>query len=100
MMSAGATPNETRSTSESSSSPKRLLVFASRAMRPSSASRIPAKTMNQPALRKLPLYAEMIAQKPKNRLASVKALGMTTTTCRIGRCRPVPRGLSSIGPPR
>ena len=47
--------------------------------------------MNQPAQRKLPLNAETIAQKPKNRLPSVNALGMTTTTCRIvGRRQPRP----------
>ena len=41
MMSAGATPNETLSTSESSSAPNRVPVFDARAIRPSSASRMP-----------------------------------------------------------
>ena len=82
--SAGATPNEIASTSESSSAPKRVPVRESRATRPSSMSRMPANTMNQPAHRKLPLKAETIAQNPKNRLPSVNALGMTTTTWRIG----------------
>ena len=76
-------------------------VFDSRATRPSSMSRMPANTMNQPAQRKLPLKAETIAQNPKNRLPRVKALGMTTTTCRIvgRRRRRLRRGISSIRPP-
>ncbi|MNC92352.1 hypothetical protein D3C83_87590 [compost metagenome] len=49
MSSAGATPNEITSTSESSSAPKREPVFDMRATRPSSMSRMPAKTMNHPA---------------------------------------------------
>ena len=101
MSSAGATPKEITSTSESSSAPNRVPVFESRATRPSSMSRMPENTMNQPAQRKLPLKAETIAQNPKNRLPSVNALGITTTTCRIvgrrrGRSR---RGISSIRPP-
>ncbi len=44
--------------------------------------------MNHPAQRKFPLKAETIDQNPKNRLPSVNALGITTTTWRIdGRRR-------------
>ena len=49
MIIAGAMPNETTSTSESSSAPNLLPVFDIRATRPSSMSRTPAKTMNHPA---------------------------------------------------
>ena len=100
MSSAGATPKEITSTSESSSAPNRLLVLDSRATRPSSMSRIAAKTMNHPAQRKLPLKAETIDQKPKNRLPRVNALGITTTTCRmIGPAQMGTAGISSIEPP-
>ena len=100
MSSAGATPKEMTSTSESSSAPNREPVLDSRATRPSSMSRMPEKTMNHPAHRKFPLKAETIAQNPKKRLPRVNALGITTTTCRIvGRRNRSRRGISSIGPP-
>ncbi len=45
MMSAGAVPNDSASTSESSSSPNRLPELVARAMRPSSMSAIAPNTM-------------------------------------------------------
>ena len=53
MISAGASPNEIASTSESSSSPNRLPVPVARATRPSSASATPPSTMNDAAPREI-----------------------------------------------
>ena len=57
---------------------------------------MPAKTMNHPAQRKLPLKAETMAQNPKKRLPRVNALGMTTTTWRIVRRRTPSRPLHQL----
>src|SRR4051812_6894399 len=49
MISAGASPNVTASTNESSSSPNRPPVFVARATRPSNTSAMPPKTTYHPA---------------------------------------------------
>ena len=82
-MSAGATPKLMASTSESSCSPNSLPVPVKRATRPSNMSAKAARTMSQPAISNAPREAETIAQMPRNRLPSVKALGRTITP----RCR-------------
>jgi hypothetical protein len=61
MMYPGATPKEMESTNESSSAPKRDPVRVKRAIRPSSMSNVPAKTMNQPAQIKSPRVAATMA---------------------------------------
>ena len=75
MSRAGATPKEITSTSESSSAPKRVPVCDSRATRPSRMSSTPAKTMNQPAHRKLPLGADDDGPDPEEQVAQGERAG-------------------------
>ncbi len=79
MIVAGATPKLMASTSESSSTPKRLPVFVMRATRPSSASITPPSTTHHPAHMYSPRAAETIANTPKKRLPSVNPFGSSTT---------------------
>src|SRR5690625_75604 len=99
MIRAGASPKLIASTSESNSSPNLVPVFVTRATLPSSISASPARTINQAATSKWPRVAETIAQIPKKRFPSVRALGtMITPRCRrlaIGSA-PVPVGLPLI----
>ena len=60
-MSAGATPNEIASVSESSSAPKSDPVRVKRATLPSSRSSVAENTMNQPAQAKSPRSAATMA---------------------------------------
>ena len=60
-MSAGATPKEIASVSESSSAPKADPVRVKRATLPSSRSSVAEKTMNQPAHAKSPRRAATTA---------------------------------------
>ena len=95
MMSAGAVPNEMASTSESSSSPKRVPDFVALAMRPSNVSAMAPNTMKRAAASKSPREAATMAKIPKNRFASVKPLGSATAARgrgRRGRSTSVPRG--------
>jgi hypothetical protein len=72
----GATPKETASHRESSSTPNSLVERVNLAMAPSNTSNKPAKTINIPALCISPSDMDTIAEKPENKLASVKRFGM------------------------
>ena len=56
-VSAGATPKSTKSASESSSAPKRVVPFRARASRPSTPSNTAAATMKNTARSKEPSVA-------------------------------------------
>lgn len=72
---AGARQNETPSLSESSCMPSGLVVFAMRAMRPSSESMEAPARMQYAAATKSPAVANTTEQKPKKALPRVKMLG-------------------------
>ena len=75
MTSAGATPNEVMSDSESNCSPNALCVFVSRATRPSMpSSTIAAKIAMAASSNRLSI-AWTIAKKPANSAAIVNRLG-------------------------
>ncbi len=75
MTSAGATPNEVMSESESNCSPKALWVLVSRATRPSMPSRTIAAKIAIAAHSKRWFIACTMAKNPANRANSVNALG-------------------------
>ena len=74
-MNAGATPKFTASASESISSPIFDVAFSSRAMRPSSASRIAATARNAIASVGRSSSANFTADRPRQIAATVIALG-------------------------
>ena len=82
-------PNEIRSASESSCTPKSLVVPVMRAMRPSSMSSTMATPMNGAAVASSPRIAWTTQAQPQNRLASVNRLGSSDTPRRMPRrsCR-------------
>src|SRR5687768_11655993 len=96
-------PNEIRSASESSCTPKTLVVPVMRAMRPSSMSSTTAKPMNGAAVAISPFIANTTQAQPQNRLASVNRLGSSETPRRmprrswpraeVGKCRSLASGL-------
>ena len=72
---AGATPNEITSASESNWRPNALSPPVSRAMRPSSMSSTNAKPMNGAAVSNSPRIAYTMHAYPQNMLPSVNKLG-------------------------
>jgi hypothetical protein len=72
---AGATPKETESASESSSAPIREVASSSRASRPSSASSSAANPIAASAPVKLPSRANFSADKPEHSASTVITLG-------------------------
>ena len=72
---AGATPNETTSASESNSTPKSLVAPVTRAMRPSSVSRIIAMPTSGAAVAKSPRIANTMHAQPQNMFPTVNMPG-------------------------
>src|SRR5689334_9080539 len=95
MTSAGATPNETRSDSESSSAPIRLLASSMRARRPSSASHRAAIPPAATHSSNRPESAKYTADNPEHSATTVTALGSSRTPAGIR----TPRTASTPAPP-
>jgi hypothetical protein len=79
MTSAGATPNETRSASESSSAPIRVVASSMRASRPSSASHSAAAPAAATDSSNRPLSAKYTAERPEHSARTVTAFGSSRT---------------------
>jgi hypothetical protein len=77
---AGQTPKTTRSDSESSSAPKRLLAFSIRASRPSVASRIAAPITANITFSHICPIANLTCRSPMNRADKVVMLGTILLT--------------------
>src|SRR4030095_15098342 len=72
-----ATPKDTRSASESYSSPNSEVECVRRAIRPSRPSRTPAAMMSTAAISKFPWIEYQSERYPQNRLPTVKRVGRT-----------------------